>query len=228
LREQRPAPDERRSPIERDLFLSAAARTEDAASPPVSSVDAGDGGVTIGISMWLVAAVALVLGIVIGFASGFTAGQRATVLSEAFESVPDEPAPAPAPPRSEEPVAAQAFTEGAVTEPVRIDPEPIASASDTPAAMPERPRAAAAPQSRRAVPVEPVASSAGSMQILSRPSGAQVFVDGRVIGRTPLVIPDVRSGSHDVRLELSGFRRWTTSVQVTPGNRTRVAASLEQ
>ena len=218
MREQRPAVD-RRPPIERELF---------AAAPPAASADVSGGGVTIGISMWLVAAVALVVGIVVGFASGFTAGQRATVLSEAFEPAPEEPPPAPAPPRSEEPVAAQAFTEGAVTEPVRVDPEPIARAPESPPVVPEPQRPDPTPQARRSVPVEPAVSSAGSMQILSRPSGAQVLVDGRVIGRTPLVISEVRSGSHDVRLELSGFRRWTTSVQVTPGTRTRVAASLEQ
>jgi hypothetical protein len=42
------------------------------------------------------------------------------------------------------------------------------------------------------------------------------------------VIPDVRSGAHEVRMELAGFRRWETSVEVTGGMRTRVAASLEQ
>jgi hypothetical protein len=66
------------------------------------------------------------------------------------------------------------------------------------------------------------------LQILSRPSGAQVAIDGRVVGQTPLVVPDVAAGTHDVRIELPGFRRWATSVQVTPGARARVAASLEQ
>jgi hypothetical protein len=49
-----------------------------------------------------------------------------------------------------------------------------------------------------------------------------------VIGRTPLVISDVRAGLHDVRLELGGFRPWATSVRVDGASRTRVAASLEQ
>jgi hypothetical protein len=218
LREHRPAGDDRRTPVERDLF---------AVSPPAPVADAG-GGVTIGISFWLVAAVALVVGIVIGFASGYTAGQRATILSEAFDSEPDEARAEPTTARSDEPVPAQTFTEGAIADPVRVDPEPIASVPESASVVPPRPPADRPPPAGRRVPVEPAATTSGSLQILSRPSGAQVFVDGRVIGRTPLVLSDVRGGSHDVRLELTGFRRWATSVQVTPGMRTRVAASLEQ
>jgi hypothetical protein len=66
------------------------------------------------------------------------------------------------------------------------------------------------------------------VQVLSRPEGAEVFIDGEMVGRTPLVVPSVRPGVHDVRLELAGRRPWTTSVRVVPGDRARVAASLEQ
>ena len=66
------------------------------------------------------------------------------------------------------------------------------------------------------------------MQVVSRPSGAQVIFDGRVIGKTPLTIGDVATGFHDIRLELSGFKGWSTTVGVKAGIATRVAASLEQ
>lgn len=68
----------------------------------------------------------------------------------------------------------------------------------------------------------------GSLQVLSRPEGANVIVDGNVVGRTPLVLSEVRAGTHDVRIELEGFRPWATSVSVKAGARARVAASLEQ
>jgi hypothetical protein len=55
-----------------------------------------------------------------------------------------------------------------------------------------------------------------------------VIVDGRVFGRTPLSIPNVSPGAHSIRLELPGFNRWATSIDINPGARTRVAASLEQ
>jgi hypothetical protein len=66
------------------------------------------------------------------------------------------------------------------------------------------------------------------MQVLSRPVGAQVFLDGALVGSTPLVIPTVRPGRYAVRMELAGHRPWTTLVRVAPGERARVAASLEQ
>ena len=66
------------------------------------------------------------------------------------------------------------------------------------------------------------------LQIESRPSGAQVWLDGAPAGVTPLFVPAVPSGSHQVRIELTGYRPWTTSVSVTAGEQARVAASLEQ
>jgi hypothetical protein len=67
----------------------------------------------------------------------------------------------------------------------------------------------------------------GTLQVASRPAGAQVFLDGVLVGRTPLVVSDVKRGSHRVRIELAGHRPWTTSVNVEPGARVRVGASLE-
>jgi hypothetical protein len=68
----------------------------------------------------------------------------------------------------------------------------------------------------------------GGLLVESRPTGARVYVDGRLLGTTPMTVPELRAGSHVVRLELDGHRRWTASVQVVAGERTRVAASLEE
>ena len=68
----------------------------------------------------------------------------------------------------------------------------------------------------------------GMMVFESRPTGARVVLDGREVGRTPLVLPSIRAGSHVVRLELDGHRTWTASVQVVADERNRVAASLEE
>lgn len=69
---------------------------------------------------------------------------------------------------------------------------------------------------------------AGAIAIESRPTGASVFVDGRLVGTTPLVIEDVAVGEHTVRLELATFRPWSSPVTVVGGQRSRVAGSLEQ
>jgi hypothetical protein len=63
--------------------------------------------------------------------------------------------------------------------------------------------------------------------VASRPSGAQVFVDDELIGTTPLLLSDIVAGSKRLRVELSGYKIWTRSVQVEPKARARVAATLE-
>jgi serine/threonine-protein kinase len=83
--------------------------------------------------------------------------------------------------------------------------------------MPE-PRAPAAPPARRTA----------SIFVESRPAGATVFLDGRRIGTTPLSIDIMPTGEHAVRLELAGYKPWTSTVRVVPGAKNRVAASLEQ
>jgi serine/threonine protein kinase len=68
---------------------------------------------------------------------------------------------------------------------------------------------------------------AGSLQVASRPSGAQVFVDDNLIGTTPLLLSNVAAGSRRLRIELSGYKSWTSSVHIEPGARVPVSASLE-
>ena len=228
--------------------LFGAYSTPDISPPPDDVRPAG------GVRIWMIAAASLVVGILIGFGSGFTAGQRAQ------SGAGDPAAGAPA----------QPFSEEAVKEPVRVEPEPVvpspggaptsAGSAPEPPRRVEQPKASAAPPveprrpaaapvrrvpapaatepggraaagdraGRDAEPVAPVATGPGSIEVVSRPSGAQVLLDGRSIGRTPLSLADVPNGAHDIRLDLPGFRPWATSVQVSAGQRTRVAASLEQ
>jgi len=70
--------------------------------------------------------------------------------------------------------------------------------------------------------------SMASLSFESRPAGASVFLDGKLIGRTPLKAGEVAAGDRDVRLELDGYRRWSSTIHVAPGERRRVAASLER
>jgi hypothetical protein len=70
-------------------------------------------------------------------------------------------------------------------------------------------------------------AESGTLRVESRPAGAKVYVDGTLIGTTPVSQP-VMSGEHGVRLELSGYREWTSSVRVTGAATSRVTASLER
>jgi hypothetical protein len=49
-----------------------------------------------------------------------------------------------------------------------------------------------------------------------------------VVGVTPLTLPEVAAGSHAVRIQLEGYRTWSVSAQVVPGQPKRVNASLER
>ena len=85
-------------------------------------------------------------------------------------------------------------------------------------ATPERPPAVAAPKP---------GATTGSLLIQSRPPGARVFVNGNLVGTTPLLLSDLPPGARGVRLEHPGYRVWTTTVEITAGQRQRLAASLE-
>ena len=68
----------------------------------------------------------------------------------------------------------------------------------------------------------------GALAVDSRPTGARVFLDGKPIGTTPLMVPSVASGAHAIRLELDGYRPWTSSVRMVGAESNRVTASLER
>jgi serine/threonine-protein kinase len=120
--------------------------------------------------------------------------------------------------------------------PVTPDTPGSTAAPETTSAQEGTPEPGTAPASEPRLQAPPAAAAGprvppetpGGLQILSRPAGADVFVDGALVGRTPLLMASVPPGAHEVRIELPGHRRWATSVRVEPGGRARVAASLEQ
>ena len=91
---------------------------------------------------------------------------------------------------------------------------------EAPAAKPRGAPRAAAP--------EPPTPLTGSLYVDSRPRGARVLLDGRLIGTTPVRVADVRIGSHVVRLELEDHSVWTTATRVVAGADNRVTGSLER
>jgi TolB-like protein len=57
----------------------------------------------------------------------------------------------------------------------------------------------------------------GTLVVGSVPSGAQVYVDDRSMGVTPLVVENLVPGTHPVRLELGSFAEVRDAVTVRPG-----------
>lgn len=68
---------------------------------------------------------------------------------------------------------------------------------------------------------------AGTLQVSSTPSGAKVYLDGREIGETPLSNSSIPEGSHNLRVELFGYKPWQGIIQIAPSQTTTIFARLE-
>jgi hypothetical protein len=66
------------------------------------------------------------------------------------------------------------------------------------------------------------------LTVESRPAGAKVFLDGRLVGTTPLMLPGVTVGEHALYLDRDGYRRWSSAVRVVTTEQNRVTASLDR
>jgi len=67
--------------------------------------------------------------------------------------------------------------------------------------------------------------AAAVLVVDSRPSGAEVYLDGRLQGRTPLSL-SVNPGRHEVELRLPGYRSYRVTVNPKPGDRVQIFAQL--
>ncbi|MEO7134861.1 MAG: PEGA domain-containing protein, partial [Vicinamibacterales bacterium] len=70
------------------------------------------------------------------------------------------------------------------------------------------------------------ATSTGSLIIDSRPTGAEVTINGKPRGNTPLTVNDLPPGDYSILMAMPGYRNFTTTVRVVAGERVRAAASL--
>jgi hypothetical protein len=56
-----------------------------------------------------------------------------------------------------------------------------------------------------------------SLSLSSSPPGAEVSLDGRTVGQTPLALADLPPGRHDLGLTLAGYQSWQASLELEPG-----------
>jgi hypothetical protein len=121
--------------------------------------------------------------------------------------------------------------------------EPVASAAIAPLPPPElhvaRPLKAAGAElvnhPPRAVPAQSSAlprrlssGHRGTLIVNSEPRGADVMVNGRPAGKTPLVMKALPVGSRAVRLTLDGYAPWSRGVSVVANRSTTVSAKLDR
>mgnify|MGYP001050138901 FL=1 len=69
-------------------------------------------------------------------------------------------------------------------------------------------------------------TTTGSIAVTSSPSGAEVYIDNAYKGITPVTVDGVAAGTHAVRVALSGYGDWATTVQVGAGSTASASASL--
>jgi hypothetical protein len=113
-----------------------------------------------------------------------------------------------------EPVVAAA-TPATPPTPVAATPSPVAA---TPPGTPS------APVERRPAAVE---GYRGALVLSSTPEGAQVLINGRAMGQTPIVLEDLPVGSRAVVLRRDGYSPWSTSVRVVANQRVPIRAALK-
>ena len=70
-------------------------------------------------------------------------------------------------------------------------------------------------------------NASGSVAVTSTPSYARVYVDGAFRGVTPVVVPKLGSGPHQLKLVKDGFRNFGRIVRVKPGRERDEAANLK-
>jgi len=73
-------------------------------------------------------------------------------------------------------------------------------------------------------------TTTGWIYLTSSPAGATVYLDGTVAGQTAsngvLKIDNVRSGNHNIRVEMAGYQPYSTTVNVQVSTVTDVTANL--
>lgn len=78
----------------------------------------------------------------------------------------------------------------------------------------------------RATPVQ--TPFRGSLTVLSQPEGAQVYVNGREVGTTPVTMQHEPAGSRVVRVTLNDYDVWSASVRVVADEQNVVTANLRR
>lgn len=92
---------------------------------------------------------------------------------------------------------------------------PTPSKTAEPALAPSRPATRAVASGYR-----------GALSLSSSPEGAQVVLNGKVVGKTPVVLNDLPVGSRAIVVRRDGYSSWSASVRVVAGQRTNVRATL--
>jgi hypothetical protein len=103
-------------------------------------------------------------------------------------------------------------------------PAPARKAAPAPAGAPRKPRTDVAPPAEAPPPEEPApvaeaVPETGTLRIETDVPGAQVFIDRRFVGATPVTAADVKPGTHQLNVSVEGYEGIAQIIDVEPGPR---------
>ena len=71
-------------------------------------------------------------------------------------------------------------------------------------------------------------SETGQLRLNSSPGGADVYLNDRHAGKTPLLMDRLRVGEYATRVELPGYQTWTRIITINPDRTTFMNANLQR
>ena len=81
-------------------------------------------------------------------------------------------------------------------------------------------------RSQPAPSANPTQAGMGTIVVISSPPGANVYLDGKLSGKTPITIPDVIPGTHTILLTMQGYSDTSRSVDVSAGSQNQISVDL--
>jgi len=75
--------------------------------------------------------------------------------------------------------------------------------------------------------IEAALEEASLLRLTSDPPGADVFLDGELLGQTPFESAEIPSGDRSVSVRLPGFRDFEQTVTLEPGRESQLTATLQ-
>ena len=76
--------------------------------------------------------------------------------------------------------------------------------------------------------LDAIKESTGSLTVMTDPSGAEIYIDGKFKGVSPATITGISAGTHTVVLTLQEYANNTTSISVTAGETLKYTTKLQK
>jgi hypothetical protein len=75
--------------------------------------------------------------------------------------------------------------------------------------------------------IDQSAPAPAKVAVHSSPDGAEIYLDGQLIGSTPSTV-ELPAGTHELSVRLSGYQDWTRSMRILSGSEINLEAKLEK